>query len=76
MMHNNRYRDQQRYDVAIGEPLVKPPPEYDKVAGLRRVSPYNVPLRLFRPMFKRVAVTVLDHTGTAITNTLLLSARQ
>ena len=64
MMHKTRYNDQQRYDVALGEPYLRPPPDYENVARLCHVSPYDVPLRLFRPVFRPVDMRVADQTGT------------
>ena len=58
MMHKNRYRGQQRFDVALGEPYLKPPVQYEKVARFKRVAPYNFPVRIFQPEFHTVAMQI------------------
>lgn len=60
MMHKNRYQGQQRFDVALGEPYLKPSAKYEKVSRLRRVGLYNVPVRLFKPEFEAVEMWTED----------------
>ena len=71
MMHKTRYNDQQRHDVALGEPYLKPPPDYEKAARFRRVHPYNVPVRLFRPEFQPVAMRAAGSAGEDLRTTAL-----
>lgn len=59
MMHKNRYNDQKRFDVALGEPYLKPPEQYEKVSRLRRVCPYNGAVRIFKPEFQNVSMRVV-----------------
>jgi hypothetical protein len=71
MMHRHRYNEQRRFDVALGEPYLNPPEQYEKVARLRRVRPYNVAVRLFEPEFQPVAMRLGDPSNRDVRDVVL-----